>query len=152
MMVMAMIVEIVMTVMILDGEEILGHVTIVTSFQVYDDNQRRNQMGWESAFSCGNDHLAVRIVATSPNARVPWRRWRRSSTSIHSVTSKTRPSNLEIGQGLFIAVSFDSNVQAFIRKCTPALAVDPIFRWVGVEALIGGGARVWVARGVSWMR
>ena len=43
-------------------------------------------------------------------------------------------------------------IQAFIRKCTPALAVDPIFRWVGVEALIGGGAGVGVTRGVSWMR
>ena len=124
----------------------------MTSFQVNVDNQRRDHSWVESAFSCGNGHLAVRIVATSPNARVPWRRRRRSSTSIHSVTSKTRPSNLERGQVLFNTVSFDSNAQAFIRKCTPALAVDPIFRWVGVEALIGGGARVWVARGVSWMR
>ena len=126
----------------------------MTSFQVNVENQRRDHRWVESAFSCGNDHLAVRIVATSPNARVPWRRRRRrrSSTSIHSVTSKTRPSNLERGQVLFNTVSFDSNAQAFIRKCTPALAVDPIFRWVGVEALIGGGAGVWVTRGVSWMR
>merc|ERR1719403_405037 len=46
--------------------------------------------------STGGDivhHLAMRIVATSPNARVPWRRRRRSSTSIHSVTSKTRPAD-----------------------------------------------------------
>ena len=56
MMVMAMIVEIVMTVMILDGEEILGHVTIVTSFQVYDDNQRRNHR-WG-----GSQHLAVEMI------------------------------------------------------------------------------------------
>ena len=103
MMVMAMILEVVMMVMILDGEEILGYVTTVTSFQVNVDNQRRDH-GWvESAFSCGNNHLAVRIVATGPNARVPWRRRRRwrSSTSIHSVTSKTRPSNLKRGQVLF---------------------------------------------------
>ena len=93
-MVMAMIVEIVVMVMIMDGEEILGYFTTVTSFQVNVDNPRRDNRWIESAFSCGNDHLAVRIVATSPNARVPWRRRRRrwrSSTSIHSVTSKTRP-------------------------------------------------------------
>ena len=77
-------------------------------------------MGWESAFSRGNDHLAVRIVATSPNARVPWRRRRRSSTSIHSVTSKTRPSNLERGQVLFIIGHFDSNGSIYkkIHACT----------------------------------
>ena len=76
----------------------------------------------ESSFSCGNNHLAVRIVATGPNARVPWRRRRRwrSSTSIHSVTSKTRPSNLERGQVLFISVSFDSKTSIYkkMHACT----------------------------------
>ena len=38
--VMVMTVEIVMIVMILDIEEIVGHVTTVTSFQVHVDNQR----------------------------------------------------------------------------------------------------------------
>ena len=154
MMVMAMIVEVVMMVMILDGEEILGYVTTVTSFQVNVDNQRKDHRWVESAFSCGNDHLAVRIVATSPNARVPWRRRRRrwrSSTSIHSVTSKTRPIIWKEVRS-YSLLCLLILIQAFIRKCTPALAVDPIFRWVGVEALIGGGAGVWVTRGVSWMR
>ena len=91
----------------------------MTSFQVNVDNQRRDHRWVESVFSCGNDHLAVRIVATSPNARVPWRR-RNSSTSIHSVTSKTRPSNLERGQVLFITVSFDSNTSIYkkMHACT----------------------------------
>ena len=123
----------------------------MTSFQVNVDNQRRDHAWVESASSCGNNHLAVRIVATGPNARVPWRRRRRwrSSTSIHSVTSKTRPGNLERDYSFLCLLIL---IEAFLRKCTPALAVDPIFRWVGVEALIGGGAGVWVTRGVSWMR
>ena len=109
-----------MTVMILDGEEIPGYVTTVTSFQVNVDNQRSDHRWVESAFRCGNVHLAVRIVATSPNARVPWRRRRRSSTSIHSVTSKTRPSNMERGQVLFITVSSDSNTSIYkkMHACT----------------------------------
>jgi len=49
------------------------------------------------------DHLAVCIVATSPNARVPWRR-RRSSTSIHSVTSKTRPADASYSVSAISAV------------------------------------------------
>ena len=94
----------------------------MTSFQVNVENQRRDHRWAESAFSCGNDHLAVRIVATSPNARVPWRRRRRgrSSTSVHSVTSKTRPSNLDRGQVSFTTVSFDSNTSIYkkMHACT----------------------------------
>ena len=136
-----------------ESEGILGYVTTVTSFQVNVDNQRRDHRWVESAFCCGNDYLAVRIVATSPNARVPWRRrrWGRSSTSVHSVTSKTGPIIWKKVRS-YSLMCLLILIQAFIRKCTPALAVDPIFRWFGVEALIGGGARVWVTRAVSWMR
>merc|ERR1719430_780369 len=65
-------------------------------------------MGWIASVprwtrACCNSvhHLAVSIVAASPNARVPWRRWRWrwrrlgwcSAARVHPVADETRPAD-----------------------------------------------------------